>query len=150
MCRQLPISSDAVLNLAHGAKNGLPALAWCKRAQALRSRKLQIDAHAICQETGLLASSTCTPVNRVFLKLPEDNFDTTDDTSYAPPTQTCPGHKPVTILDGLKDSQDSSGTTVIDPDSSETQNTERRAEEDGDTPVTIPGDGDGDVSLGLP
>ena len=104
----------------------------------------------VCQETGLLASSTCTPVNRVFLKLPEDNFDTTDDTSYAPPTQTCPGHKPVTILDGLKDSQDSSGTTVIDPDSSETQNTERRAEEDGDTPVTIPGDGDGDVSLGLP
>ena len=115
--------------------------------------KSSCDKHVsltVCQETGLLASSTCTPVNRVFLKLPEDNFDTTDDTSYAPPTQTCPGHKPVTILDGLKDSQDSSGTTVIDPDSSETQNTERRAEEDGDTPVTIPGDGDGDVSLGLP
>ena len=113
--------------------------------------KSSCDKHValtVCQETGLLASSTCTPVTRVFIKQPEDNYDTTDDTNYAPPSQTCPGHKPATILDGLKDSQTPDSTTVIDPDSTQTQDTERRAEEDGDTPVTIPGDGD--VSLGLP
>ena len=113
--------------------------------------KSSCDKHValtVCQETGLLASSTCTPVTRVFIKQPEDNYDTTDDTNYAPPSQTCPGHKPATILDGLKDSQTPDITTVIDPDSTQTQDTERRAEEDGDTPVTIPGDGD--VSLGLP
>ena len=59
--------------------------------------KSSCDKHValtVCQETGLLASSTCTPVTRVFIKQPEDNYDTTDDTNYAPPSQTCPGHKP--------------------------------------------------------
>lgn len=66
------------------------------------------------------------PVTRVFIKQPEDNYDTTDDTNCAPPSQTCPGHKPATILDGLKDSQTPDSTTVIDPDSTQTQDTERR------------------------
>lgn len=96
----------------------------------------------ICQETGLLPSSSCNTYTKIFIKQPDDNFDYTDDSNYAPPIQTCAGHKPTTILDGLRDSQDFQGT-VIDPNTPP-PSTERRAEEDGGTIVDI------SVNLGMP
>lgn len=101
----------------------------------------------ICQETGLLPSSTCNTIHRIFIKQPDDNFDYTDDSNYAPPIQTCEGHRPVTILDNLKDPTNGQ-VTIIDDLPSQNPDAPRRAEEDGDTPITIPGDGG--INLGTP
>lgn len=111
--------------------------------------KSSCDKHLalpICQENGLLANTTCTVYTRIFIKQPDDNFDYTDDSNYAPPYQTCPGHKPATILDGLKDHQNNPSDPPASDPNGQTPSTERRAEEDGEGPITIIRD----VNLGTP
>lgn len=54
------------------------------------------DVHVavpVCAETGLRASETCSSTTRVFVQRPAGSTGTTDDSNYAPPAQTCPGHK---------------------------------------------------------
>lgn len=54
------------------------------------------DVHvavAVCTETGLKASETCSSTTRVFVQRPAGSEGITDDSSYAPPTQVCAGHK---------------------------------------------------------
>lgn len=102
----------------------------------------------VCQETGLLPSSTCTTVNKTFIKQPEDNYDYTEDSNYAPPTQTCGGHKPTTIWDEIREVYTmEDGTTYIpDVDSAIGNDDGRRAEEDSDVVVID----DDSVNLGTP
>lgn len=60
------------------------------------------DTHitvSVCKETGLLPSSTCQTEMKVFFKRPEGSTDVTDDSNYAAPTQTCPGHKDLSLLE---------------------------------------------------
>lgn len=92
----------------------------------------------VCQETGLLPTSTCQTVTRIFIRQPDDSYDYTDDTNYAPPTQTCAGHRAQTVLDSLQDILDITGETNAETPQSETQ---RRAEEDGDTAAGTTGEG---------
>lgn len=53
------------------------------------------DAHvavSVCTTTGMIASNTCTAVNKVYIRRPEGSEGVTDDSAYAAPTQQCPGH----------------------------------------------------------
>lgn len=54
----------------------------------------------ICPESKLLASDTCSPIEKIFVKRPKDSEGKTDDSAYAPPTSTCKGHN---IIDKIKD-----------------------------------------------
>ena len=112
--------------------------------------KSSCDRHlalSICQETGLLPTSTCSTYTKVFIKQPEDNYDYTDDSNYAPPVQVCAGHRPITILDGLDSLLEDDTTQIPEAtDDGTIPDPGRRAEEDGDNPVVI----DGSVDLGLP
>lgn len=83
------------------------------------------DTHitvSVCKETGLLPSSTCQTEMKVFFKRPEGSTDVTDDSNYAAPTQTCPGHKDLSLLEEYLNKETETETA---------QSEERRAEEDG-------------------
>lgn len=55
----------------------------------------------ICNQTGLLASDTCTSTtSKVFIRRPEGSTGITDDSNYAAPYQTCPGHGPAIKIEG--------------------------------------------------
>ncbi len=114
--------------------------------------KSSCDKHLsipVCKATGLLPVSTCETSTRVFVKQPEDNFDYTEDSDYAPPLYSCEGHKPATILDGLQELI-GQGNTIIDeaPPTETPQSEEQKAEEDGDPIIDIIGDDS--VNLGTP
>lgn len=58
------------------------------------------DTHVnvtVCETTGLLAGEFCPKVSRILMTLPADAQGTTDDSVYAMPTSTCPGHSSTTL-----------------------------------------------------
>ena len=66
------------------------------------------DVHVavpICTVTGLRASSTCQSTTKICIQRPQGSTGTTDDSNYAAPTETCPGH---------------TGAVVVNPEESET------------------------------
>ena len=80
------------------------------------------DVHVavpICTVTGLRASSTCQSTTKICIQRPEGSTGTTDDSNYAAPTETCPGH---------------TGAVVVNPEESETT-----AETNADGTVVISG-----------
>lgn len=62
------------------------------------------DVHyavSVCKETGLKPVTSCTTINRVYIKRPKDSEGTTDDSNYtSPPSASCSGH---TVIDKIKD-----------------------------------------------
>ncbi len=70
------------------------------------------DVHVsakICNQTGLLASSTCpSTTTKVYVKRPEGSTGTTDDSNYAAPSQTCPGHGSAVKIEGSSEAQSES------------------------------------------
>ena len=62
------------------------------------------DVHVsakICNQTGKLASSTCpSTTTKVYVRRPDGSTGTTDDSNYAAPTETCPGHGPAIKIEG--------------------------------------------------
>ncbi len=93
------------------------------------------DVHVsmeVCSETKLKPSASCKKEKKVFVKRPKGSEGTTDDSAYAPPTETCKGH---TVIDKIKDLFGGKGSNKIPDVSTKTGNDSgRRAEEDGDTP----------------
>ena len=60
----------------------------------------------ICNQTGLLASATCpSTTTKVFVKRPEGSTGTTDDSNYAAPSETCPGHGSAVKIEGSSESE---------------------------------------------
>ena len=60
----------------------------------------------ICNQTGLLASDTCTSTtSKVFIRRPEGSTGITDDSNYAAPYQTCPGHGPAIKIEGNNETE---------------------------------------------
>lgn len=47
----------------------------------------------VCTVTGLRASATCTAVTKICIQRPPESMSVTDDSNYAVPWQTCPGHE---------------------------------------------------------
>lgn len=91
------------------------------------------DVHvavSVCSKTGLLSTSTCPSFNKVFIKRPQGSEGTTEDSNYAPPTQTCPGHTVIEQVGDLLNGESES--------ESETQSSENP-----ETPTPPEGGGEG-------
>ena len=67
------------------------------------------DVHVsakICNQTGKLASSTCSSTTtKVYVRRPDGSTGTTDDSNYAAPTETCPGHGSAIKIEGSSEKQ---------------------------------------------
>lgn len=64
------------------------------------------DTHVnvtVCETTGLLPGEFCPKVSRIRMVIPAEEQATTDDSAFAMPTATCPGHE----------------STIVDPDDSD-------------------------------
>ena len=72
---------------------------------------------------------------KAFIELPENNFDVTEDTQYAPPKETCIGHAPTSIWEELQQmyTPDDGVIQVPDPESPSNPDDDRRGEEDGES-----------------
>lgn len=79
------------------------------------------DAHvglSICKESGLIASPTCKSTSiKVYMKRPADSTAVTDDSAYAPPTATCPGHEKETETETESESETNEAdmNTIVNP-----------------------------------
>ena len=90
----------------------------------------------VCAETGLLPSSTCQTVSRVFIQRPDGSSGTTDDSNYEVPTQTCAGHRDLSLIEQLENliyETESESETETEPPTLDSEM--RRAEEDGEIPI---------------
>ena len=71
----------------------------------------------ICNQTGLLASPTCPSVTaKICIKRPDGSTGTTDDSNYAAPTQTCPGHGSSIKIEGSTEKTSESETQASQDD----------------------------------
>ena len=63
----------------------------------------------ICNQTGLLASSTCPSVTtKICIRRPDGSTGTTDDSNYAAPSETCPGHGSTVKIEGATETESES------------------------------------------
>ena len=73
------------------------------------------DAHAaaaVCTVTGLKASPTCPATTKVCVQRPQGSEGVTDDSNYALPTQTCPGHQNAVQVETESESETNPDGTV--------------------------------------
>ncbi|MDO5538767.1 MAG: transglycosylase domain-containing protein [Eubacteriales bacterium] len=107
------------------------------------------DAHVavpVCNITGLRASATCPATVKVCIQRPEGSTGTTDDSSYAFPTETCTGHANTQTETDQKKTDD--GTIIINNENNAAGTTGTVNEADGsagaDTNQTTPENTNGD------
>lgn len=122
-------------------------------------------AVSVCSKTGLLATSTCPSFNKICIKRPAGSEGTTEDSNYAPPYQTCPGHTVIEqiddLLNGDKEKESESETenpqeSEAPPDQNGGQNTGGEVEngqngeggQNGENGGTAPENGGGDPGQG--